>query len=117
MPIPPRPEVQVRGAGFLGLGLNVQDIDHQRRMTELYHLGVETVFTEAMAMGFELSGLKATGHAMQKAEQLVAAQPNDSVAAMLTADVAGEIAARLRARHARLAEVLDAEAMNVLHRR
>src|SRR5688572_5598065 len=69
VPLPSRPEVQVRGAGFLGLGLNNQDLSHQRRMTELYHVGLETVFTEAMAMGFEASGLAACAQAMQKAEE------------------------------------------------
>ena len=115
--LPTKPEDQIRGGGFLGLGVNRQDLAHQRRLTELYHLGTETAFAEQMAIGVELSSIKAAGDGMAVAEAIVYAQPQDSVAAMVAADLAGDMAVRIRTRHSRLAETYDAETMNILHRR
>src|SRR5207244_4034452 len=102
VPLPPRPEIEVRGGGFLGLGMNPQDVGHMRRITEIYYTGMETSFIEQLSLGLELSGLKTAANAMEKAEEIVYALPEDSVAARVTADIAGDMAARMRARHARL---------------
>lgn len=115
--LPSMPEVRVRSGGFLGLGTNKQDLTHQRRMTELYQLGKESVFTEQMAVGVEVYAIKTATDGVSVAEAIVYAQPQDSVAAMVAADLAGDMAARIRVRHSRLTEVFDAEAMNILHRR
>lgn len=114
--LPDRPKPKVRGGGLLGLGVNRQDLVHERRITELYHLGVETAFTAQMAVGVELTGIKAASDGLAMAEAIVYAQPQDGVAAMVAADLAGDMAARIRNRHGRLAETYDAEAMNILHR-
>jgi hypothetical protein len=115
--LPPRPEEDVRPAGFLGLGINRQDQSHHRRMTEIYHLGVEAALAEDMANAIEVRGVKQATEAMAKAEEIVYAQPQDSVAGMLGADLAGDMAARIRSRHARIVETFEAEASNILHRR
>ena len=115
--LPARPEPEVRPAGFLGLGVNRQDLSHHRRITEIYHLGAETAFAERMATGIELGAIKHAVDAMNKAEDLVYSQPQESVAGMLAADLAGDMAARIRARHARIVETFEAEASNILHRR
>src|SRR3954453_12475837 len=71
VPLPQRPDIEIRGDGFLGLGMNHQDVGHQRRMTELYYTGMETVFTERLATGLDLCGLKTAADGMQKAEEIV----------------------------------------------
>ena len=115
--LPERPEAEVRSSGLFGLGVNRQALAHQRRITEIYHLGVETSFAEQMAIGGELTVIDATADGLGVAEAIVCGHPQDGVAAMVAADLAGDMAARTRVRHARLAEAFDAEVMNIIHRR
>jgi hypothetical protein len=117
VPLPPKPEPEVRGGGLFGLGIDRQDAGHRRRLIGLHYLGVEVTYAEGMAVAIEANGIKASGEAVRSAEEIVYGHSQDSVSGMLTADLAGDMAARARARHARLAETYDAEAMNIIHRR
>ena len=85
-------------------------------MRELYHLGREAAYFGEMTMAVEVYGIKATGEAVSKAEDIVYSLPPDSVAAQVTSDMAGEMAARARLRHIRLTETLDAEGLNIIKR-
>ena len=115
--LPAVPRYQVRPAGFLGLGQNRQDVEHDTRMTELHHLGVETAYAEATAFGVEGAAIQGAAAAMSAAEDVVNQLPEDSVATLLAADMASDFAARVRLRHGRLMENNDAEALNLIHRR
>lgn len=115
--LPAAPQVEIRRAGFLGWGIDGQDAGHERRVRELHHLGVETHYAEAMAVALEVRGIKASSDAMRKAEDIVYSIPQNTVTAMVAADLASDMASRLRMRHGRLAETYDAEAMNIIHRR
>ncbi len=114
---PKRPDVEVRSGGPFGLGVDRQDLAHQRRVTELYHLAVETALAEKVAVLAETYGVKELAAAVAVGEQIVYSYPADTVAGMVAADCVGDMAARGRVRHARLADSQDAEALNIIHRR
>ncbi|GEM_PF-6261425 len=115
--LPDKPRTEIRyTSGWFG-GPDRQDVANDRRLRELYHLGTEVAYAEQMAVGVEVHGIKATAEAMSKTEEIVYGLQPDSVAAMVASDQAGEMAARSRIRHGRLAEAYDAEAMNIIRNR
>lgn len=115
--LPEKPATEIRRSGFLGLGTNRQDVANERRLVELYHLGIEVAYAEVMAAAVEVKGIQAVGDKMAQAESIVYSHPAETVAGMVTADLTGEMAARSRLRHSRLMETYDAEAINLLQRR
>lgn len=115
--IPGRPRSQVRSSGLFGFGVDHQDDAHDRRLRELYYLGVEAAYAEQVATGFDLKGVATASQGLRHAEEIVYGLPEESVAGMLAADLTGEMAARARIRHARYAEALDGAVMEILHRR
>ncbi len=115
--LPRPPAGDGRGSGLFGLGRDRQALSNERRLRELHLLGMEAAYAGEMALGLELRGLKAIGEAMSLAERIVYAHPAGSLATMVAADLAGELAERSRLRHGRLMEAFDADAMNIIRRR
>lgn len=115
--MPPQPQVEIGGGGFLGLGADPLDLAHARRMKELYQIGRELHYAEQMATALEIAGVSLSGQGMQQVEEIVYDLPANGVAGMLAADMASEVAARLRLRHARYMDAYDAESLNIVHRR
>ena len=115
--LPEKPSTEIRGSGWFGLGVDRQDASHDRRLRELHYLGVEVAYAEAMAVAVEVKGIKSVSGSMRQAENSVYGLPPDTVAGMVAADLASDMAARSRLRHGRLMESYDAEAMNIIHHR
>ncbi len=115
--LPRPPATETRGEGLFGLGVNRQSQSSQRRRLEIHLLGEELAYAEAMALALELRGLKVIGDGMSLAERIVYAHPAETLAGMVAEDLAGELAARSRLRHARLMDLYDADAMDVIRRR
>jgi hypothetical protein len=114
--LPRAPTTRIRRGGFLGLGLDHQDVEHERRLREIEYLGTEIRTTEGMGLALDYKGVKDAIEASEKVEALVLKHEPHTLAARVGADLAGEMVARTRARHSVYQEVFDAEAMNTLNR-
>lgn len=115
--LPDKPATEIRYTGLLGLRENTQDVRHDSRLSKIRYLGVEVAYAEKMTISVEVKGIQSYGEGMKKAEEIVKTHPSDTVAGMLTADLAGDMASRAPSNHRRMMDLLDAENMNILGRR
>lgn len=67
---PEAPEVEVR-SGLLGLFPDLQDVGHQRKLTDLKYKREEAVYGAQNAMGLEVSNLHVTREGMTVAKNLL----------------------------------------------